>query len=143
MIPLPTILLRLSKDEGLFEKLSYNSLGHFFEIIFWYMPWIITTAPHHQQGLPDLAHNIRDVITLSMSLSCDKINLLWAVTGDLLLAQYEDSQNGPKQPTVDDSLGRTAPLFGLGVWQCVSHAGLSLMLCRRGGHDCTCALLCQ
>ena len=142
MIPLPTILLRLSKDEGLFEKLSYNSLGRFFEIIFRYMPRIVTTAPRRRKALPDLPHNVRDVIALSMALSCDEIDLLWAATGDLLLAQYEDSQNGPEQSTVDDSLGRTAPLFGLGAWQCLMR-GLLLMLCRCGGHDCTCALLCQ
>ena len=91
MIPLPTILSHLSKDEGLFEKLSYNSLGRFFKIIFQYMPRIVTTAPRRRKVLPDLPHNIQDMIALSMALSCNKINLLWAATGDLLLAQYKDS----------------------------------------------------
>ena len=115
MIPLPTILLRLSKSEGLFAKLSFDSLGFFLETISWYMPRIVTTSPRRRNGLPDLAQNVRDVLALNMALSYDEVDALWMATGDLLLAHYEGSQNTTEQLTVDDSLGRTAPLFGLGA----------------------------
>lgn len=116
MIPLLTILSRLSRHEELFAKLTYEVLSQFFDIVLRYMPRIVTTAPRRRKGLPDLDRNILDVLALNLSLSYDKVNILWTATGELLWKQFEGTANADEQIAVEAGLVNTAPHFGLGAW---------------------------
>ena len=116
MIPLPTILSRLSVHEELFSKLNYELLSRFFDIMFRYMPRIVTTAPRRRQGLPDLDQNILDVVALNLGLSYEEVHKLWGATGELLWKEFEMKANADEQVAVEASLAKTAPHFGLGAW---------------------------
>ena len=116
MIPLPTILSRLSVHEELFSKLNYKVLSRFFDIMFRYMPRIVTTAPRRRQGLPDLDQNILDVVALNLSLSYEEVHILWRATGDLLWKEFEMMANADEEVAVEAGLAKTAPHFGLGTW---------------------------
>ena len=116
MIPLPIILSRLSSHEDLFAKLNYEVLNRFFDIMFRYMPWIVTTAPRRRKGLPDLDRNILDILALNLALTYDEVRILWMATGELLWKQFEMNADADEKVTVEAGLANTAPHFGLGSW---------------------------
>ena len=125
MIPLPFILSRLSSHEDLFAKLNYEVLNRFFDIMFRYMPWIVTTAPRRRKGLPDLDRNILDVLALNLALTYDEVRILWTATGELLWKQFETNADADEKVTVEAGLANTAPHFGLGAWYFYSSVTLT------------------
>lgn len=124
MIPLPFILSRLSSHEDLFAKLNYEVLNRFFDIMFRYMPRIVTTAPRRRKGLPDLDRNILDVLALNLALTYDEVHILWTATGELLWKQFETNADADEKVTVEAGLANTAPHFGLGA--CYFYSSVTL-----------------
>ena len=115
MIPVLTLIQRLSQVGDLCKRLDYRTLSQFFEAIDRFMPHILTSSPRQRLGLPALPPNIRDVLALSLALSYEDVDSLWAKTGDLLWPNSDTPHDAIDGPELDDLLGRTAPQYGLGT----------------------------
>ncbi|PIL25547.1 hypothetical protein GSI_12385 [Ganoderma sinense ZZ0214-1] len=114
MLALSTILVRLAKHEDLLEKLSYQTLDHFFKTMFRYMPRVVTTAPRRTRGVPPIDAALRNLLALTLQLSYEDVDKLWGITGDLLVKEFEALHKLGKPPGLDDRLNKVAPQFGLG-----------------------------
>ena len=115
MIPLPTLISRLSADEDLCQRLHYQTLSRFFDMVQRFLPRIVTTAPRRRQGFPALPANIRDVLALSLALCYEDVDKLWAHTGEFLMNKYETASQDGDAWHVDDILSKQALQFDLGM----------------------------
>ena len=79
------------------------------------MPRILTSAPRRREGLPALPADIRDVVAVSLELSYELVEKLWMQTGDMVVHQYQSSNNDSKPWRVDEVLSEKTPHFGLGM----------------------------
>ncbi|PIL28517.1 hypothetical protein GSI_08555 [Ganoderma sinense ZZ0214-1] len=79
------------------------------------MPHILTSSPRQREGIPALPGNIRNVLALSLGLSYEDVDALWAKTGDLLWPTSNTPQDNGVHHGLDAILSTTAPQFDLGA----------------------------
>ncbi len=115
MISVSDIAQALSPYADLYHTLSYTQLSIFFDIVFRFMPLILTSAPRATRGLPSLLSDMEDVLAMKLRLTVEDVNILWSALGGRLVNDYT-SRLPSDILDIDRELSITGPTFHLGEY---------------------------